>query len=61
MLFAAFDALRHRLGQATAAELSWVLNTSAVVYAGLPPAHSLSTGLLCLGVDTRPTSAVLRK
>lgn len=43
MLFAAFDALRHSFGQATAAELSWVLNAYTVVYAAmLIPAGGLA-------------------
>lgn len=43
MLFAAFDALRKSFGQATAAELSWVLNAYTVVYAAmLIPAGGLA-------------------
>ncbi len=43
MLFAAFDALRHSFSDASAAELSWVLNAYTVVYATmLIPAGGLS-------------------
>jgi len=43
MLFAAFNALRHAFGDASAAELSWVLNAYTVVYAAmLIPAGGLS-------------------
>lgn len=43
MLFAAFDALRASFGQASAAELSWVLNGYTVVYAAmLIPAGGLA-------------------
>jgi len=43
MLFSAFDALRQSFGQATAAELSWVLNAYTVVYAAiLIPAGGLA-------------------
>ncbi len=43
MLFAAFDALRHAFGDASAAELSWVLNAYTVVYAAmLIPAGGLA-------------------
>jgi EmrB/QacA subfamily drug resistance transporter len=43
MLFSAFDALRHSFGEATAAELSWVLNAYTVVYAAmLIPAGGLA-------------------
>lgn len=43
MLFSAFDALRHSFGQATTAELSWVLNAYTVVYAAmLIPAGGLA-------------------
>jgi len=43
MLFAAFDALRHSFGGASAAELSWVLNAYTVVYAAmLIPAGGLA-------------------
>lgn len=43
MLFAAFDALRHSFGDASAAELSWVLNAYTVVFAAmLIPAGGLA-------------------
>jgi EmrB/QacA subfamily drug resistance transporter len=43
MLFAAFDALRHAFGNASAARLSWVLNAYTVVYAAmLIPAGGLA-------------------
>lgn len=43
MLFAAFDALRHSFSNASAADLSWVLNAYTVVYATmLIPAGGLS-------------------
>lgn len=43
MLFAAFDALRQAFGDASAAELSWVLNAYTVVYAAmLIPAGGLA-------------------
>lgn len=43
MLFAAFDALRHAFGDASAADLSWVLNAYTVVYATmLIPAGGLA-------------------
>lgn len=43
MLFAAFDPLRHAFTDATAAELSWVLNAYTVVYATmLIPAGGLA-------------------
>jgi EmrB/QacA subfamily drug resistance transporter len=43
MLFAAFDALRHSFSDASAADLSWVLNAYTVVYATmLIPAGGLS-------------------
>lgn len=43
MLFAAFDALRQTFGDASAADLSWVLNTCTVVYATmLLPAGGLA-------------------
>ncbi|MBQ0957801.1 MFS transporter [Ideonella sp. 4Y11] len=43
MLFAAFDPLRHAFADATAAELSWVLNAYTVVYATmLIPAGGLA-------------------
>ncbi|MFY9510575.1 MAG: MFS transporter, partial [Rubrivivax sp.] len=43
MLFAAFDALRHAFGDASTAELSWVLNAYTVVYATmLIPAGGLA-------------------
>ena len=43
MLFAAFDKLRHSFGDASAADLSWVLNAYTVVYAAmLIPAGGLA-------------------
>ena len=43
MLFAAFDPLRHAFADATAADLSWVLNAYTVVYAAmLIPAGGLA-------------------
>lgn len=43
MLFAAFDALRRAFGDASAAQLSWVLNGYTVVYAAmLIPAGGLA-------------------
>jgi EmrB/QacA subfamily drug resistance transporter len=43
MLFAAFDALHHAFGDASAADLSWVLNAYTVVYATmLIPAGGLA-------------------
>jgi len=43
MLFAAFDPLRHAFGNASTAELSWVLNAYTVVYATmLIPAGGLA-------------------
>ncbi|HEV6967125.1 DHA2 family efflux MFS transporter permease subunit [Roseateles sp.] len=43
MLFAAFDALRHAFADASAADLSWVLNAYTVVYATmLIPAGGLA-------------------